>query len=173
MKHIRLPALTSMFLLCYAFWILLTWSFHYQELIAGAIVSLAVSLFSSGFLIHEKAFYLLNPDRLFALIYYCLGVFLWELLKANWDVARGALSPRIPTNPGIVKVPVELQSEYGQAMLANSITLTPGTIVMDIVEEGGQTSYYVHWIDVAATDPKEAGDAIKGTLEKWVGRIWR
>ena len=59
------------------------------------------------------------------------------------------------------------------AMLANSITLTPGTITMDIAEEDGQTYYYIHWIDVAAPSGKEAGDAIKGTLEKGVGRIFK
>ncbi len=95
-----------------------------------------------------------------------------ELAKANIDVARRALSPSLPVNPGFVKVPSECKTEYGRAMLANSITLTPGTITMDITEENGQTYYYIHWIDVATTDPKEAGDAIKGTLEKWVRRIW-
>ena len=58
-------------------------------------------------------------------------------------------------------------------MLANSITLTPGTITMDIAEEEGQTYYYIHWIDVATADAKEAGEAIKGTLEKAVGRIFK
>ena len=75
-------------------------------------------------------------------------------------------------NPGIVKVPVDLKSDYGQAALANSITLTPGTITMDITEEEGQTYYYIHWIDVTAPSGKEAGDAIKGTLEKGLRRVW-
>ena len=43
---------------------------------------------------------------------------------------------------------------------------------MDIVEEEGQTYYYIHWIDVATEDGREAGDAIKGTMEKWIRRIW-
>ena len=75
-------------------------------------------------------------------------------------------------NPGIVKVPVDLKSDYAQAALANSITLTPGTITMDIAEEDGQTYYYIHWIDVQKPSGKEAGDAIKGTLEKWLRRVW-
>jgi multicomponent Na+:H+ antiporter subunit E len=65
-----------------------------------------------------------------------------------------------------------LKSEYGLAMLANSITLTPGTITMDIVEENGKNYYYIHWIDVATTKGKEAGQAIKGTLERWIRRIF-
>ena len=47
-----------------------------------------------------------------------------------------------------------------------------GTITMEITEEAGQTYYYVHWIDVAKPSGKEAGDAIKGTLEKWLRRVW-
>jgi multicomponent Na+:H+ antiporter subunit E len=76
-------------------------------------------------------------------------------------------------NPGIVKVPVNLKGDYAQAMLANSITLTPGTITMDIAEQGGQTYYYIHWIDVAETDREKAGKLIKGSLEKGIGRIWQ
>ena len=79
----------------------------------------------------------------------------------------------LPVNPGIVKVPSKMKGEYGQAMLANSITLTPGTITMDVAEdEQGQAWYYIHWIDVAEGTAEEQGDAIKGTLEKWVGRIF-
>ena len=58
-------------------------------------------------------------------------------------------------------------------VLANSITLTPGTITMDIDERQGRTWYYIHWIDVQETDREAAGDAIKGRMEKWVRRIWQ
>ena len=156
-----------------AFWVLLTWSFTVQELTAGAVVSLAVALFSARFFIHEKSFWLLNPAKFFSLLYYVLIVFPIELVKANWDVAKRCYGGCKNVNPGIVKVPVDLESEYGQSMLANSITLTPGTITMDITEEDGQTYYYVHWIDVTAPSGKEAGDAIKGTLEKGVGRVFK
>ena len=172
MQKTRFPAVISTFIVCFAFWVLLTWSFEVQELAAGAVVSLAVALFAGRFFIHEKAFWFFNPAKLFALIAY-IPVFLVELIKANVDVAKRCFGGCKNINPGIVKVPVDLESEYGQAMLANSITLTPGTITMDIAEEEGQTYYYIHWIDVATAEPKEAGDAIKGTLEKGVGRIFK
>ena len=172
MQKTRFPAVISTFVLCFGFWMLLTWSVAPQELAAGAVVSLAAALFSARFFIHEKAFWLLIPKRLGALIAY-IPVFLWELIKANWDVAKRCYGGCKNVNPGIVKIPVNVESEYGQSMLANSITLTPGTITMEITEEDGQTYYYVHWIDVTAPSGKEAGDAIKGTLEKWVGRIFK
>ena len=112
-----------------------------------------------------------NPLRLLSLVWYCLVVFLAELGKANWDMAKRSFSmdttlrgPRI--HPGIVKVPVNVHSEYGLSMLANSITLTPGTITMDIVEEDGENYFYIHWIDVAKGSPEEMGEQIKGRLRK-------
>ena len=173
MQKTRFPAVLATFFLCLGFWVLLTWSFSMQELAAGAVVSLAVALFSARFFIHEKSFWLLNPAKFFGLIYYVLIVFPVELIKANVDVAKRSFGGCKNVNPGIVKVPVDLQSDYGQAMLANSITLTPGTITMDITEEDGQTYYYIHWIDVTKPSGKEAGDAIKGALEKGVGRVFK
>ena len=173
MQKTRFPAVISTFIVCFAFWVLLTWSFSVQELAAGAVVSLAVALFSSRFFVHEKAMWFFNPVKLVNLLVYVLFIFPVELVKANWDVAKRCLGGCKNINPGIVKVPVDLTSDYGQAMLANSITLTPGTITMDIAEEEGQTYYYIHWIDVATADAKEAGEAIKGTLEKGVGRIFK
>ncbi len=173
MPKTKIPAVIATFVLCMCFWVLLTWNFSSGELTAGVLVSLAAALFASRFMIHEKAFWLLNPAKLFGLIYYVLIVFPVELIKANVDVAKRCFGGCRNVNPGIVKIPVEVESEYGQAMLANSITLTPGTITMEVTEEDGQTYYYVHWIDVTAPSGKEAGDAIKAKLEKGVRRVFK
>ena len=180
MKKASFPAILSTTIVCFLFWLLITGQIaalfrgepSAEVLIAGCVVSIGVALFSAKFFIHSKAFYLFRPRRLGSLLVYCLFIFPVELFKANVDVARRALSPRLPVDPAIVKVPVDLKGDYAQAMLADSITLTPGTITMDIAEEEGTTYYYIHWIDAASTSPKEAGEAIKGTLEKWVRRIW-
>ena len=177
MQKTRFPAVISTFIVCFLFWLLLTWPFgangaEVQELIAGGAVSLAVALFSSRFFIHEKSFLLLNPLRFFSLIFYAVGTFLSELVKANRDMAKRCYGGCKNINPGIVKIPVGLESEYGQALLANSITLTPGTITMDVAEEDGKTYYYVHWIDVTATG-EQAGEIIKGKLEKGVRRVFK
>ncbi|MBQ1407074.1 MAG: Na+/H+ antiporter subunit E [Eubacterium sp.] len=180
MKKTSVAGVTSTAIVCYLFWLFITGQIvdifrgkaSAQVLIVGAIVAIGAAIFSSRFFIHEKAGFLWNPARLLNLIAYSLVIFPIELVKANVDVAKRALSPKLPVNPGFVKIPSKVKSEYGQAMLADSITLTPGTITMDITEEDGQTNYYIHWIDVASEDPQEAGEAIKGTLEKWVRRIW-
>ncbi len=181
MKKTTFPAFLATAILCFIFWLLITGQIvsifkgapSVQVLIAGLVVSILVALFSSRFFIHSSAFHLLNPARLGNLILYVCIIFPMELIKANLDVARRAFSPRLPVNPGIVKIPVNVESEYGQSMVANSITLTPGTITMDAVEQDGKTWFYIHWIDVAEQDPEKAGDAIKGTMEKWIRRIWK
>lgn len=176
-------AILATFLLCFVLWLLLTgeaaglWdglaNAEWQIIIAGAVVSLLVAVFSARFFIHESPFYILRPDRFLLMLFYCFIVFPWALIKANVDVALKALSPRIHIRPGIVKVPTELSSEYGLAMLANSITLTPGTITLDVVEEKGKHYYYIHWIKVTEETPEKAGEAIKGSMEKTLRRIWR
>ena len=172
LRKTTFPKVAATFIVCFAFWILVTWSLAAQELIAGAVVSLAVALFCSRFFIHDDGAVLLQPRRLFALICYCLVIFPSELLKANVNVVRRAFSRHIPLNSGIVKVPVNVKSSYGRAMLADSITLTPGTITMECAEDEGQLYYYIHWLDVQEEDPEKAGDIIKGRMEKWVRRIW-
>lgn len=143
MQKTKFPAVVVTFILCFAFWLLLTWSFAVQELIAGAVVSLAVALFTARFFIHEKAFWLCNPVKLFSGLFFWVCVFPVELVKANVDMARRCFSGCRNINPGIVKVPVDLKSDYGQAALANSITLTPGTITAD--QTGDR--FLVHCLD--------------------------
>ncbi|MBQ8935039.1 MAG: Na+/H+ antiporter subunit E, partial [Oscillospiraceae bacterium] len=99
-----------------------------------------------------------------------------EVIKANLSMAKLVLSPKLDYKAGIIRVPgsENIKSEYGLAMVSNCITLTPGTITMDVAEdEDGKNYYYVHWIDVAETDRDKAGQAIKGRMERWIGRIWK
>ena len=171
MRKTTFPAVLATFVVCFLFWMLLDFSFKPEELIAGAIVSLAVALFSARFFIHEKAGWFFNPLRLVKLLGFWCVTFPVELWKANVDMARRCFTGCTNINPGIVKVPVDLKSDYGQAALANAITLTPGTMTLDIAEQEGQTYYYIHWIDVTATG-EEAGEAIKGRLEKGLKGVW-
>lgn len=180
MKKTNISAFFATAIMCFLFWLLLTGQIvsiftggaSMQVLIAGAAVSVLTALFTARFFVHEKAFWLFNPVKLGAMLFYCLVVFMWELIKANVSMFCYVFGLK-KTNPGIVKISTDLESEYGESMLANSITLTPGTITMDIAEEKGKTYYYIHWIDVSTQDMKEAGDSIKGTMEKWIRRIWR
>ena len=147
-------------------WIALTWSFQLPDLIAGLIVALlAVWLFSDLF--PAEIGRLLNPLRLFWAIVY-IPVFLWHVLKSNLDVAYRVLHPEIPIRPGIVKVKTSLKSEIGITFLANSITLTPGTLTIDCI---GQ-DLYVHWINIVSEDPEEETRLIVSKFEKYLSKIF-
>ena len=174
MQKTKLPAVIATFVVCFAFWILLTWSFAAQELIVGAVVSLCVALFTARFFIHEKAGWLAQPAKFFSCLGFWLFTFPVELWKANVSMAKIVFSGCKNINPGIVKVPTAMKSDYGLAAVSNSITLTPGTITMETAEDvNGQNYLYVHWIDVKETDPEKAGEAIKGTLEKGLRGVWQ
>ena len=88
----------------------------------------------------------------------------WELVKSNFDVAFRVLNPKLPINPGIVKVKTKLQSRMGRIFLANSITLTPGTFT---VETKGE-DYYIHWIDVTSENIEDATKEIISKFEKYL-----
>lgn len=171
MRETRFSAVVSTFILCMAVWLLLTWNVGIQELTAGIVVSLGAALFSSRFFIHDNAFRFLNPVNLLKLVVFGM-VLLKEIIKANVDMAGRVLGGCKKVNPGIVRIPTEMKSDYGLALLANCITLTPGTITMDVAEEDGQNYYYVHWIDVTETDRTAAGDCIKSNLEKGARRVF-
>ncbi|WP_458185378.1 Na+/H+ antiporter subunit E [Haladaptatus sp. NG-WS-4] len=91
----------------------------------------------------------------YALLY--VVVFLKELLTANIDVAYRVLAPGMPIQPGVVVVPLRVQSDAAITTIANSITLTPGTLTMDYDEE--TNSLYVHSID--ARDPESIVEPIR------------
>ena len=155
------------FILGFIIWMLLTWSTDTQVIIAGLIASDIVS-----FLLHEilpKDHHLfISQMRLFWLLVY-LPVFFYYVMKANLDVVYRALHPKMPINPGIVKIKTELTTESGITALANSITLTPGTLTVDLTDDG---FLYVHWINVKSDDIEEATKLIAYKFEWFLKRIF-
>ena len=107
----------------------------------------------------------LNPIRLGRFVLYLFGPFLVALVQANLDVAMRVITGKI--NPGIVRIPTGLASDGALTLLANSITLTPGTLTVDVNDESREL--YVHWINVTTDEPK-ASD-ICGTFPEWARRI--
>jgi multicomponent Na+:H+ antiporter subunit E len=87
----------------------------------------------------------------------------YQILLANLHVARMVLHPRMPINPGIVEFKTKLKSGLSMTTLANSITLTPGTITIDI-RDG---KYYVHALTKKVTD-----DLLSGEMENRVASIY-
>jgi multicomponent Na+:H+ antiporter subunit E len=118
----------------------LSWSF--AEIIFGIILSIVVAIIARKIFVKES-YRMANPMRWLRFIGY-LFYFFYEMAKANVDVAYRVITGKI--NPGIVKISPDLKTDLGITMLANSITLTPGTLSVDIDEE--KNDLYIHWINV-------------------------
>ena len=155
-----------LFLIAIIFWLLLTFNLETPNLIVGLIVALiTVVVFGKGFLQDYKKFF--QPQRYFWIVVY-LFIFIWECLKANIDVAYRVLHPDLPIKPGIVKVKTTLKTDIAKTFLANSITMTPGTITVDIIGD----EFYIHWIYVRSRDPEIYTNEILGRFEKHLKRIF-
>lgn len=106
-----------------------------------------------------------NPGRIIAFFRYLLGPFAVALYHANIDVAKRVISGDL--RPGIVKVSSGLKNPAALTLLANSITLTPGTLSVDVDES--DNSLYIHWIYVTRTE--ECEEAVYGPFADWARRI--
>ena len=159
----------SMFFVAFIVWCLLNWVPDWQHLIIGGFVSAFVA-FMVGDLFVTRPHVLMHPSRYWYFFAYYLPLFLWECFKANLDVAYRVLHPRLPINPGIVKVRTKLTTETALTFLANSITLTPGTMSVDIDKDNG--ILYIHWIDVKTKDVESATRIIVDRFEKVLKKIF-
>lgn len=156
----------TLFICMLLLWLLLTFNLQGINILIGAIVALIVTLlFGYRFLADWQKFY--NPLRyVWGIIY--LVVFIWECIKANFDVAYRVLSPKMPIKPGIVKVKCTLKTDIAKVFLANSITMTPGTITVDVLND----HLYVHWIYVSSQDPAVYNKKIVGRFEKLLKKVF-
>ena len=149
-------------LFLFLIWVGLTMSFSSQELITGFVVSFVIALLYVKNYKSEDKF----RFRPIAYIIY-LVVFMKNLILSNWDVAKRVIDPKLPINPGIVAIKTNLKEDYKKLMLANSITLTPGTITMDVRDD----TYFIHWIDVVTSDVNEASEEIAGDFERTLSAL--
>ena len=150
----------------FGLWMLLFWSLAPAVIVAGVLIALIIATVLRG--VYPGASpKVLDPRRWgFALIY--LPYFLYYCLKANIDVALRVIHPDVPIRPGIIKVRTTLTSEMAKTFLANSITLTPGTLTIDI---DGQ-DFYVHWININTEDTARRTAEICGRFEPLLRRIF-
>ena len=158
-----------LFVIAFIVWLLLSWVPDLQHIVAGLFVSAFVA-FLVGDLFVKRPSVLKHPYRYLHFFFHYLPVFLWECIKANIDVAYRIIHPRLPIKPGIVKVKTSLKSDTGLTFLANSITLTPGTMTVDIDREKGLL--YVHWINVTSKDTEGATKTIARRFEKILEKIF-
>ena len=157
----KLQNFIATFILLFAFWILLSGRFDTFHLSLGAICSILIAwvCYDLIFVNIKVGDYWLEVGRFLVYIPWLL----YQVVKANIYVASLTLNPKPSIDPQIVRFKTKLETDISCVTLANSITLTPGTITMDI-KEG---EFYVH-----ALDKKVAEDLGSGEMEDWVAHIF-
>jgi len=147
-------------------WVIANGTLATDTLVAGAVICAVIALAFGAFSrVYSDVRW--SPRAVFYYLLY-LGVFLIELTRANINVMRLVFSPRIDIEPGIVEIKTRLKTPIGRLALANAITLTPGTLVVDIKGD----SLFIHWINVSATDPVAATEKISARFEKYLEVVY-
>jgi len=120
-------------ILLFLFWVALTATLALYDLVLGAVCAVLVTVISVSLL--GRA---LNP-RITPAVLLRLPLFavrlIWEIIKANYDVAKIILNPRLPIDPRIVEYRTYLPDDLPRTVFSDSITLTPGTVTVELEED--------------------------------------
>ena len=153
----RYASFAALALLLIAAWLL--WSGIYKPLLLwlGAF-SCVLSLYIAhrvGFFKQSTGIHLLPRLPRFSLW------LLVEIVKSSLEVVRLVLDPKLPISPTVVTIKAKPEDEVGQVILANSITLTPGTVTLDVFDD----RLLVHCVTREGAQAIEAGDANRRVAE--------
>lgn len=119
------------FFLMLAFWLLVSNSVHWQHIFTGVIIAFITTLLWNQITSEEvgKTKITVRQIYLFILYFICL---VWEIIKANFVVAGIVLNPKLPISPGVITMKIDLKKDLTRVLFVNSITLTPGTVTVDL-----------------------------------------
>ncbi|MEW5920082.1 MAG: Na+/H+ antiporter subunit E [Bacillota bacterium] len=135
MKHMQeRHVFWFMALLLWLFWIAVTASYHYQGILLGAVLALLLARFNQDLFFKREERPLLDGRTLLLFLRYGLHL-LGAIIIACLQVAYLALHPAMPISPGMIRYPLTLKKDLNRVLLANSITLTPGTLTVLMEEE--------------------------------------
>jgi multicomponent Na+:H+ antiporter subunit E len=137
-------------------WALVTGSFTVWTFVVG---------FALGYLALWIVRPLYGPTRYFErfwLLLRLIGYFLYELVLSSLNVAWDTITPWHLSCPGIVAIPLDVRTDAEILMLANLVSLTPGTLSLEISED--RRTLYVHFMFVRDPDAERA--RIKGGIER-------
>ncbi len=138
-KAVHTPAFMGSWAIIYIFWVLITWRLDYQFLLVGLVSTYALTRFNQSMIIGPAERFHVNRETAFMVVRY-LWLMLVAIIKANIDVAKIVLQRKMPISPGIVKFKSGVKKDFDRVVLANSITLTPGTLTIDMIDD----VYVVH-----------------------------
>lgn len=142
-------------------WMFLKNDYSSSTFFVGYILGLLILLMYRRFF-HER-FYLSRVIAVISLIM----LFLKELVLSNISVLKHVLKPKLDIKPGIFALETELTKDWEITILANLITLTPGTLVVDVSLDS--KILYIHAIDIQ--EKHEAIDSIKNSFERAIKEV--
>jgi multicomponent Na+:H+ antiporter subunit E len=146
-------------------WVFLTGEYNLNNFLFGFVLSFAILWILSGAGEKRNLKYFKIVPRVISFILF----FIWELTKANIQVAYEVITPKFNMKPGIVALPLDAKTDFEITLLANLITLTPGTLALDVSSD--RSVLYVHGMYVE--DRKEFIEDIKQGFEKRLLEILR
>ena len=115
------------------FWLILAQTFNLERIVVGILICIVVFLFNKEFLnINKKNNNFSMLKVKYSLLY--IAVLIKEIFKSNFHVAKIVLSPKLNMATSIVTINTKLKSDFDKTILANSITLTPGTLTLDMTD---------------------------------------
>jgi multicomponent Na+:H+ antiporter subunit E len=158
--------IVAIFLVASLVWVAVTWFFDPASLATGGLIALVLAFALRQVELDEVRVLLLPRRLLWALAY--IPVLFFYIVRANLDVAYRVLHPALPIRPGIVRARTSLRSPAGRVLLANSLTLTPGTLSVDL--EGDVL--YVHRIYVPEGDADAITERSLARFEAFIRRIF-
>ncbi len=145
----------------FVIYILLVMPLKSGELILGAAVALLSAAVLYKFLPFDRRIF--NPVRIVKGILYG-PYFLWKMIVANIEIALIVISPVLKIKPSIVKGRTLLQSNEGKLLLTSSITLTPGTLSIDLKDD----QVYIHRVKTDKTSDTETQEEVIHPFEKFI-----
>ena len=144
-------------------WVALTGSYTVANALLGLVLSLVASSFAREQ--HRRAEIALRPLRIFQLALR----FFYELVLSGLRVAKLVLTPRMELKPGIFAYPLKVDRNFEITLLANLITLTPGTLSVDVSAD--RRTLFVHAID--CSDPDQTRRDIANGFERRILEAFR
>ena len=144
-------------------WAMLSGHFNLANVVVGFIVGYGVLLLAQRVIGMSPYF-----RRLRRVISF-IGFFLWELLLANLRVAYDVVTPPLYARPGVIAIPLEAHTAVEVTLLANLLTLTPGTLSLDVSDDGRVLYIHAMFID----DPESFRRRIKDGLERRLLEVLR
>ncbi|MBR1552639.1 MAG: Na+/H+ antiporter subunit E [Schwartzia sp.] len=153
--------LLSMAVVLFGFWMLLSGNTQTKFLVYGVLTAVIAAWVTYPVLLvpnasDTKKYFVfgVNPVKL---VLYLVWLF-WQLILANIDVIRATVRPEIEIDPSVVRFRYQTDNPMAKVVLANSITLTPGTVTMNMTEDG---LYEVHALTAGAAEGLRGGDMQK------------